>query len=129
VYGDAPLPPAGSDVCALEDVPLDGAIVVAFGAALRAPEIIVVRDAAGVRGFVNVCPHWSLPLNIDRRIYAHDGHVHCDHHYAIFRFTDGRCTDGVCEGDGLEPAPLAVRDGRVVLAATDSGGGAQVPQQ
>ena len=76
-------------MCDLSAIGVGNAIVVACGRGASAMEIIVVRDDAGVRGFVNLCPHNPLPLNIDSRIYAHDNHVHCDHHYAVFRFSDG----------------------------------------
>jgi nitrite reductase/ring-hydroxylating ferredoxin subunit len=108
--------PGGTDVCALADVAIDSAIVVALGAAYGRSEIIVVRDAAGVRGYNNVCPHLPLPLNIDRRIYAHAGEVYCDHHYAAFRFSDGLCTAGACVGEALTAIPLRVVGERVTVA-------------
>jgi nitrite reductase/ring-hydroxylating ferredoxin subunit len=113
---DITLPPAGTDVCAIGDIAVDFAIVVALGRGSGGLEIIVVRDAAGVRGFVNVCPHNPLPLNIDSRIYSHDQHVHCDHHFAKFRFSDGMCTAGACIGEGLAPVALHVEGTRVTVA-------------
>jgi nitrite reductase/ring-hydroxylating ferredoxin subunit len=108
--------PSGTDVCALADVDVDGAIVVALVAGNDRREIIVVRDAAGVRGYNNVCPHVPLPLNIDRRIYAHEREVHCDHHFATFRFSDGLCTAGACRGESLTAIALVVEGDRVKLA-------------
>jgi nitrite reductase/ring-hydroxylating ferredoxin subunit len=105
-----------TDVCALADIGIDSAIVVAIGGGYARREIIVVRDAAGVRGYDNVCPHLPLPLNIDRRIYAHEGQVHCDHHYAAFRFSDGLCTAGACLGKSLTAIPLVVVGERVRIA-------------
>lgn len=109
-------PPAGADVCAVTDVPLGGAIVVPVGA--QRAEIIVVRDDDGVRGFVNICPHTPLPLNIDSRIYSHEGQVHCDHHFATFRFADGLCTAGACPGEALVLVPLAFDGDRLKIAAS-----------
>ena len=108
-------PPVGTDVCAVEDVPMDGAIVVSAGP--KRVEIIVVRDAAGIRGFVNICAHTPLPLNIDARIYSHKNEVHCDHHFATFRFSDGLCTAGACPGESLTLVPLAVVCERLKVAA------------
>ncbi len=34
-------------------------------------------------------------------------------HGALFRIDDGRCLAGPCQGDRLEPFPIAVRDGVV----------------
>ncbi len=116
MFAAAAVPPAGTAVCALADIDIDRAIVVALGHGRERIELIVVRDAAGVRGFRNVCAHLPLPLNIDSRIYAHENHVHCDHHYAVFRFADGRCTAGACVGESLTAVPLAV-DGDLVRIA------------
>jgi nitrite reductase/ring-hydroxylating ferredoxin subunit len=108
-------PPEGTDVCAISDVPTGGAIVVAVGT--QRTEIIVVRDADGARGFVNICPHTPLPLNIDSRIYSHENEVHCDHHFATFRFSDGLCTAGACPGEALTLVPLAIEGDRLKIAA------------
>ena len=116
VFSAGAVPPSGTDVCALADVEVDGAIVVTLGRGSEQMELIVVRDAAGVRGFRNVCAHLPLPLNIDARIYSHENHVHCDHHYAVFRFSDGRCTAGECVGESLTPVALAVEGDRVRIA-------------
>jgi nitrite reductase/ring-hydroxylating ferredoxin subunit len=102
-------------VCALDDVPIDGAVVVTIGS--QRTEIIVVRDASGARGFVNICPHTPLPLNIDSRIYSHRNEVHCDHHFATFRFSDGLCTAGACPGEALTPVPLTLDGDRLKIAA------------
>ena len=113
-------PPEGTDVCAAEDVPMDGAIVVTAGA--QRVEIIVVRDAAGIRGFVNICAHMPLPLNIDARIFSHQHEVHCDHHFATFRFSDGLCTAGACPGESLTLVPLAVDGERIKVASNAESG-------
>jgi nitrite reductase/ring-hydroxylating ferredoxin subunit len=110
------VPPAGTDVCGVDDVPLGGAIVVALGRAANAIELIVVNDRGVVRGFINICAHYPLPLNIGPRIYAADDHVHCDHHFAMFRFADGVCSAGVCVGAALTPVPLAVNGDRIQVA-------------
>jgi nitrite reductase/ring-hydroxylating ferredoxin subunit len=109
------MPPVGSDVCAINDVAIDGAVVVTVGP--QRMEIIVVRDIRGVRAFVNICPHTPLPLNIDSRIYSHENQVHCDHHFATFRFSDGLCTAGACPGEALMPVPLTVDGDRLKIAA------------
>ncbi len=116
MFAASALPPRGTDVCALADIDVDRAIVVAVGSGSERTELIVVRDADGVRGFRNVCAHLSLPLNIDSRIYAQKNHVHCDHHHAEFRFSDGRCTAGVCVGESLTAVPLAIEGNRVRIA-------------
>jgi len=110
-------PPPNTDVCALADVTDGAARVVAFGR--QDLELIVVRDSDGIRGFVNECPHNPLPLNIGSRIYTENNRLHCDHHYAVFQFSDGRCTAGVCVGQALAPVPLDVVGDRVVIASIE----------
>lgn len=113
-------PPEGTDVCAVTDVPMDAAIVVTAGE--QRVEIIVVRDASGIRGFINICAHTPLPLNIDSRIYSHNNEVHCDHHYATFRFSDGLCTAGECPGQSLTLVPLTVDGDRVKIGVNAASG-------
>ena len=40
----------------------------------------------------------------------------CTGHGALFRPADGVCVAGPCEGEGLSPWPVEVRDGAVVVA-------------
>jgi nitrite reductase/ring-hydroxylating ferredoxin subunit len=111
-------PEAGTDLCAAEDV-LDGASrIVAFGSGWSAVEIIVVREGSRVFGYVNECAHMAVPLNLldDYGVETVKHRMVCDHHRASFRFADGYCVEGPCEGDSLTPVPLAVRAGRVVIA-------------
>jgi nitrite reductase/ring-hydroxylating ferredoxin subunit len=43
-------------------------------------------------------------------------HILCQYHYATYRFNDGYCIAGPCQGESLAAVPLAVRSGRVVVA-------------
>jgi len=109
------IPVSGSRVCGLVELSIGAAKVVVFGTGARPFEMIVVRDESGVRGFVNECPHLPLPLNIGSRIYSVNEQLHCDHHYAVFRFSDGECTSGVCVGQALTSIALAVTGDDVTI--------------
>jgi nitrite reductase/ring-hydroxylating ferredoxin subunit len=111
---DAPAP--GTELCTLDDLAHDVPRVFTFGTAWNAFEMIVVRTADGTHAYVNVCAHQALPLNIGARVRIADQRFLCDHHHAEFRFSDGRCVAGVCEGLSLSRIPLEVRDGRVLIA-------------
>jgi nitrite reductase/ring-hydroxylating ferredoxin subunit len=114
---DGRIPPAGTDVCA-SDAVLDGkARVVAFRGS-PGVEVIVVREGDTVYGYVNECRHMAVPLNLldDVGVETAKHHMLCDHHYATFRFSDGYCVAGPCEGESLASVPLAQRDGRIVIA-------------
>ena len=112
--------PPGTDVCALADIVVDGAIVVVLGRGPATTEVIVVRDAGGVRGFFNVCPHNPLPLNIDSRIYSAQHLIYCDHHFATFRFADGVCVAGACIGEALTPVALRIDSDERVRVAVEA---------
>jgi nitrite reductase/ring-hydroxylating ferredoxin subunit len=113
-----PLP--NTDVCAASDV-IDGkAKVVPLRTDGTPVEVIVVREGDGVYGYVNECKHMAVPLNLldDFGVQTSKHRMHCDHHYATFRFNDGYCIEGPCEGESLTPVPLVVRGGRVVVGVT-----------
>lgn len=79
--------------------------------------LMVARSGEQVWAYVNVCPHFSLPLNSQPNEFLVVGErrVMCAYHCAIFRFDDGHCIEGPAEGLGLEPVAVDVVDGEVVL--------------
>jgi len=112
-------PPPGTDVCACADVADGASRVVAFGASPQPFELIVVRTGGDVFGYVNECKHMGVGLNLldDHAVETNDHHMVCQYHYAAYRFNDGYCTAGPCEGASLTAVPLAVRGDRIVIAA------------
>ncbi len=111
-------PPPGTDVCALADVAEGKSRVVPFGRGWPGFELIVVRTGNAVFGYVNECAHMAVPLNLldDYGIETNAHRLLCDHHHARFRFSDGYCEAGPCQGESLTAVPLAVRAGRIVIA-------------
>lgn len=107
-------PPPGTDVCAFADVPDGKAHVVLFPQF----ELIVVRQGRDVFGYENECKHLGVGLNLldDKEVETKDYHMLCEFHWATYRFNDGYCVVGPCQGDSLTAVPLAVRAGRVVVA-------------
>lgn len=106
-------------LCRLADLP-EGETLDAVGFAGDAPNqagILVVRHGAGVRVFVNRCPHQGTPLNWspDRFLDLDRKHIICATHGAVFRVNDGFCLSGPCSGDSLESVPVEVRDGDVFV--------------
>ena len=90
-----------------------------FGPGKSAFSMFVVRQGEELRGYVNRCPHFSLPLNYrDNQFTDPDrGLILCYTHFAAFRFEDGLCIEGACEGLPLDPVPLVVEDGVVRIGA------------
>jgi nitrite reductase/ring-hydroxylating ferredoxin subunit len=105
------------DLCAAGDVPDGSGRTFTFGEGKQAFGIIVLRDAAQLTAYVNLCPHFWIPLNVRERPTTFRKHVLCANHYAAFRFADGYCVEGPCEGSSLEAVPLAIVDGRVMVEA------------
>ena len=70
--------------------------------AKEAFRLVIFRQGNTVRGFVNRCPHFQLPLsNAGRFMMWDEQSVMCTYHSAVFRLTDGYCTDRPCLGTGL----------------------------
>jgi nitrite reductase/ring-hydroxylating ferredoxin subunit len=103
-------------LCRLEDIP-DGDCA---EVEVDGRDLVLARSGTQVWAYVNVCPHFSLPLNSQPNefLIAGERRVMCAFHCAIFRFEDGRCVEGPAEGMGLEPVSVAVVSGHVVLGAT-----------
>lgn len=87
-----------------------------FGRGLSAFRLFVVRNGGSVRAYVNACPHYSLPLNhrADEFLTRDGDRIMCRQHLALFAIDDGRCLDGACEGEGLQPIPVHL-DGDVMV--------------
>lgn len=104
---------AGTALCHVDEI-RDGT---ARGFAVGAKKlgILVVRRGAGVYAYVNRCPHVGTPLDWSPDEFMdRDGrHLLCATHGALFEVDDGLCIAGPCQGDRLEPFPIAVRDGVV----------------
>lgn len=87
-----------------------------FGRGIGAFRMFVVRQGDGARAFVNMCPHYSLPLNhrADQFLTRSGDRIMCRQHLALFAIDDGRCLDGACEGEGLQPIPIRI-DGELMV--------------
>lgn len=82
--------------------------------------MFVVRTGNDVHGYVNICPHFGIPLN-DRKptFLTEDGsRIRCTTHFSEYRIEDGYGVAGFGEGCWLDPVPLSVVDGTVVIDAS-----------
>jgi nitrite reductase/ring-hydroxylating ferredoxin subunit len=104
---------AANRLCSLGEVPDGGARVID-----RAVQpVILVRRGEHVWGYVNRCPHFSVPLDFDAgQVSCYRAQVlMCAHHSALFRFEDGRCIEGPCTGSALEAVDVRVDAGQFVV--------------
>jgi len=111
-------PPPGTEVCALDEVPDGKARQFVYGEGSEPFRLLVLRSGERVWGYVNRCPHFGTPLNLepDRFLIYDHSRIYCVTHYAMFRFDDGFCEEGPCAGDALTRVPLAVSERKIRIA-------------
>ncbi len=92
-----------------------------FGRGKSAFSMFVVRRGRAVRGYLNLCPHFSLPLNFRMGEFMNEEatRIRCSMHFAEFRFEDGVCLAGAAEGGTLDSVPLVVSDDGIVSIPPD----------
>ena len=110
-------PALGTVLAPLVEIPDGGTREFSFGAGLNLWRMFVLRREGRVYGYLNLCPHYSMPLNHrDNEFMSRDGSkIMCRQHLALFAIEDGRGLEGACEGRGLDIIPVAVRAGEMVI--------------
>jgi nitrite reductase/ring-hydroxylating ferredoxin subunit len=83
-----------------------------------AESLILHRDGAVVRAWLNVCPHAGRRLDWapGKFLKSKEGLLVCAVHGASFELQRGECVAGSCRGDALRAVAIVVRDGAVFLA-------------
>jgi nitrite reductase/ring-hydroxylating ferredoxin subunit len=111
-------PPSGTKLCALAEIPQQGASEVAFGEGYDSFRVLLLRSDDGVRAYRNCCPHFHIPLNYQPGVFhvLDGGVLMCAHHGAMYRIADGVCFDGPCEGAGLTPIEIRVEGGGIFVS-------------
>jgi nitrite reductase/ring-hydroxylating ferredoxin subunit len=105
-------------LCALAELGDQQAREFVFGRGTTTFSMIVVRRGETVYAYVNQCPHYSTPLNYrPGQFLSEDGtRLRCLMHFAEFRIEDGFGVSGAADGCWLDPVPVLVRGGDVVIA-------------
>lgn len=108
-------------LCTLDEIPPNQAIERADPREDDGTTLILLRQGAQVRAYLNICPHAGRPLNWapGRFLYDH-GQLVCAAHGASFRPEDGYCIGGPCKGESLRSVPIVISGGEVRLS--DTGG-------
>lgn len=111
----ASAPPPGTPVC--RAVEIGGAETREVTSERGAFPLVLVRTGGEVRAYVNACPHQFLPLDHrGPRILSADGSLlMCSNHGAMFDAATGEGVAGEGLGCALDPVPLDLRDGRLVI--------------
>lgn len=82
--------------------------------------VLLLRSGQQVRAYVNRCAHFGVPLaeRQDLLIFQPHTSVSCNVHYARYRWDDGLCISGDCEGEALLGIPVEVdANGSIRIAA------------
>lgn len=110
-------PPAGTQLCALDDIDIPGAKGFTFGEGRERFDMFVVRTKKECLAYVNACPHAFTPLETftDKFLTRQKDQILCTTHGALFNLDDGFCTSGPCAGKSLVPIPIEIRDGQVTI--------------
>ncbi|MGU7782172.1 Rieske (2Fe-2S) protein [Burkholderia sp. PU8-34] len=84
-------------------------------------DLVVLRRRDEAWAYRNVCPHFSIPLNYEPgTFWTYDAQwLMCAHHSAMFRFEDGICVDGPCEGAALTAVPVRIVDRQIFQRETE----------
>ena len=115
-------PGPGTRLCRLEQISDGSGREFKFGEGPDQFRMVVFRTGQNAWGYVNVCPHFWLPLNFlpEKFLISGPGRVMCSHHSAIFRFEDGFCVDGPVKGGRLDPVPVEVVGNSVIIGGNQS---------
>lgn len=80
--------------------------------------LVLHRDGAQVRAWLNICPHAGRRLDWSpgQFLKSREGLLVCAAHGASFETVGGLCVAGPCRGQSLRAVEVELRDGAVVLA-------------
>lgn len=113
---NAPAP--GTTLAQLQDI-ADGQVLMVETP--QAFKVLLLRSADSVHAFVNRCAHFGVPLAARQEQLMFKPHqsITCNVHYAKFRWADGSCASGECDGIGLLPIPITCDPGGTIRIASD----------
>lgn len=84
--------------------------------------VLLLRSGLQVLAYVNRCAHFGVPLaeRQDLLIFRPHTSITCNVHYARYRWSDGKCVEGDCEGESLLSIPVTVdASGLICISAGD----------
>lgn len=122
-WQDLPGAPApGTLLASLSEIEDGGALLRDFAGGMEKPfRVLLLRSGAKVFAYVNRCAHFGVPLaaKVDYLGLKPHESFRCSVHAARYRWQDGQCIFGDCEGESLLRIPVTV-DGEKVLISTTS---------
>jgi nitrite reductase/ring-hydroxylating ferredoxin subunit len=118
-------PSVGTELGILTDIPDGGAKIASLELKsdtnnLNPFKFIMLRSGQNVVAYVNRCAHFGVPLSENDEHLILESHISisCNVHYARFRWQDGYCIRGDCEGESLIAIPITIEaGGRIVISS------------
>ena len=109
-------------LCRIEDLARTGAKGIVLGQGDDTLDVVVVEKDGLRHAYINACPHQFIPLDTfpDYFFTEDKKHLVCSGHGALFNPDTGRCVEGPCEGDSLEPLSIVELDGTIYLNEDES---------
>lgn len=120
-------PMVGTKLGPLDEVDMGKAKEYVFGRGTTVFSMFVVRQGEDrVYGYLNLCPHYSQPLNYRSGAFMNDDgtRIRCTMHFAEFQVEDGYGVSGAAEKCWLDPVPVLVKDGDIHIATPEEYGAA-----
>lgn len=118
-WSDLPGAPApGCRLAGLQDIPDGGALLKNLGAGAQTFRIILLRSGESVFAYVNRCAHFGVPLaEAEHHLGIHPHRsIRCSVHHARYRWADGYCEWGDCEGESLWAIPVILSGDNVLIS-------------
>lgn len=115
-------PEPGAELGSLAEIAEHSAKEYRFGRGTTQFSMFVVRKAGDeVYGYLNLCPHYSSPLNFRDGAFMNEAgtRIRCTMHFAEFRIEDGYGVSGAAERCWLDPVPVLVKEGRLYIATVE----------
>jgi nitrite reductase/ring-hydroxylating ferredoxin subunit len=82
-------------------------------------KMLLLRSGTEIKAFANRCAHFGVPLAATQEHLKFQPHISitCNVHYARYRWSDGVCDRGDCEGEALIAIPVQVdAQGHIYIA-------------
>jgi nitrite reductase/ring-hydroxylating ferredoxin subunit len=84
-------------------------------------KILLLRSGTDIKAYANRCAHFGVPLAAkqEQLKFQPRTSISCNVHYARYRWSDGVCDKGECEGETLIAIPVQVdAQGHIHIAKT-----------
>jgi nitrite reductase/ring-hydroxylating ferredoxin subunit len=113
---------AGEPICPIEELSDSTSLKFRILEEGRAIEAFLIRFSGRYYAYKNRCAHMALTLDLeDNDFFTIDCRaLICKTHGAVYFPESGICFSGPCYGETLEPLPVELRDGQVILVETSA---------